>query len=479
MLLGGLAALAVALAAIYLLVLKGSEETIKLDPARGELLAHAAIPSSGGLPGSGWDISAEDDFDDGDDDLTVYPACADLVRVTDEVEAALDPQKAGEAQREYTLPIPRDVPDTTVEYEVTVYRTTQGLSSALGKYAAVFTGPNYARCFQAALDDPSDSTTGRATSVNPSASAPAGGVRFALHIETTSGGSATTVRLEYYVWQFGNSIMAVTVAGERSEVTPALVRAAVSSAQSSLDLAASKNPPTPASARVATETPRATSTPASGARLSSLRSYRYTLRIAGAGSPLVGLAGELLSQASLATPTISDSVTVDVSGAFVSPDRAVNDWRVGGLSFTLTYIGRDRWTTRAGTITGPNSASRDSSDISLSNQVWDDGILPILRFFACDNLRETVNGQATGKCVFRTPFKEQISSFLNWIGGGPNQIGSVTGSLIEVWLAEDGGHPVRVRAEMTGLDGRGLPFNLRVDLDVTNVNSAITINPPR
>ncbi|KPJ49059.1 MAG: hypothetical protein AMJ38_04035 [Dehalococcoidia bacterium DG_22] len=99
--------------------------------------------------------------------------------------------------------------------------------------------------------------------------------------------------------------------------------------------------PAAAATPTATEagTPAATPTP-SGAGLApgdltSLNSYRYSMKM-----ELEGLESSLTEQmAALQDPTaMAESLKMEISGAFVAPDKAESRMRVGGTSRSWTWL---------------------------------------------------------------------------------------------------------------------------------------------
>jgi hypothetical protein len=218
--------------------------------------------------------------------------------------------------------------------------------------------------------------------------------------------------------------------------------------------------------------------PSTAGRLADLSSYRYTVRIDGVGGPAAGLFAEISAPLGSPTPIAGQAVTLDVTGAYVKPDRATTTWRFSGNALTLTFIGRDRWAQFGTIITGPTPGNRTPNDMSLAGQAWDAAFSPMLSRLSCADAREIVNGMSTRRCTSRDTGATALNPVFEQFGAGPAGIRSVTSALTDVWLT-DGAYPARLRSEISGLDGQGREFRLRIEIDVTDVNGQITVAAPR
>ena len=78
------------------------------------------------------------------------------------------------------------------------------------------------------------------------------------------------------------------------------------------------------------------------AQLSSLDSYRYTLKMEGTGTggPLADIRDSLGSIPGGTTPKANEAVTFNVDGAYVKPDKAQWKIKVGSFEVGQTVIGK-------------------------------------------------------------------------------------------------------------------------------------------
>ena len=85
-----------------------------------------------------------------------------------------------------------------------------------------------------------------------------------------------------------------------------------------------------------------------------------------------------------------------------------------------------------------------------------------------------MNDVATDYCGIDKATYEQLSALF----GGTEEMGDIDELNLEMWLAEDGGWPVRLRVHVAGTDETGQEFDAKLDMDVTDVNEDIEIKPP-
>jgi hypothetical protein len=167
---------------------------------------------------------------------------------------------------------------------------------------------------------------------------------------------------------------------------------------------------------------------------------------------------------------------MEFSGAYVKPDKGEQRISFAGLVFSQTTIGRQQWVSFGGLTQGPTTlASAPSvSDLSFAADLWDES--PFVEF-NCTGNRETVNGVSARKCsIDRATFDR-----LQQLGGGAfvdDEIKEVTSLSFDLWTS-DTRHPIRMRMDIAGIDLSNANFRFKIDMDITDINSNITINPPR
>ena len=492
-----MAIVAVAIAAaLFLFLFKGNgKEAAGLNPQRAAELAAAAMLSVKELPGSGWrlvevDATDEDFLGSSLPDTAACDKLAPAVQAVDDVRSA----RLAKAGRSFERETISGEEATTVNAEVAVFPDANTIASAFDAFRAAIKSADFDRCvaaiFQEGLSSDESITS---KPVNALASVPSGGVAKAYEVDYKSSSEQYVMRFEIYYWRFGNVVAQVGVFGLKDDVGKDLSQAAVDGMALGLDRAAGSNPPTAIPAVVAsrtpvrsplaqatsrTSTPRAAATSASGrtpppstfGRLSDLSSYKFTLKIEGSGGPLSELQAFFGAPLSAGTPAANQTVTFEVSGTYVKPDRGQQTFKIAGLTVTQTTIGRQQWTSVAGIQSGPDSVLGSLDDYSLAASLWEENFLDDPPDFNCTG-RESVDGVPSRKCGIDAQTFDAIGGFIRPFLDS-SEVSSLSKFSFEIWLAETGNYPVRIRLEMTGKDASAKDFNVRLDMDVTNVNSS-------
>jgi hypothetical protein len=243
--------------------------------------------------------------------------------------------------------------------------------------------------------------------------------------------------------------------------------------------------PAPAGTPAATGTPSEVSTPTAEATpseealapgsLSGVSSYRYTMNMDLQG--LQSLIGEQMAALPGQDPTaLADHLEMEISGAFVAPDKTEAHMRVSGVDdeLVLTVIGDQEWVSIGDMALGPIAAMGDISDLDFASMMWQQFSAEAGGLTCASEKQETVNGVDTRYCAIDSATFEQLTALF----GGTEETGNVDQMDLEMWLAEDGGWPVRVRVHVAGTDDTGQEYDAKLDMDITNVNEDIEINPP-
>ncbi len=232
----------------------------------------------------------------------------------------------------------------------------------------------------------------------------------------------------------------------------------------------------------------ATTTPSTGLVFScrdirSMASFRYTIRlrldIPGLPTPPAALDGGLLEPTegpfgAFAAILLGLFQDLQVEGAFVAPDRSRAVLRVGGEEVEVRTIGHQSWV-RFGDVWQEEAAPTEVA--FLSPQTLCDEIVPDLGD-ALANLswsEETVNGIATRHYHLDEADLPQLRGLLE-----AEEDSELLGQFqVDVWLAQEGGWPVRLQIEASGRDEQGQPVGLALFLELHDINSPdIEIEPP-
>ncbi len=246
--------------------------------------------------------------------------------------------------------------------------------------------------------------------------------------------------------------------GEEEEGTPA---AAVS--------------PTPSEAAAPAATPTPSEAAFAPGPLSDLNSYRYSIKmeLKGLESLLAESVGGLAGQGPAAFP---ETMKMEITGVFVAPDKVEIRMRVSGLEdeAAMTVIGNQFWAKLGDLVIGPEEFTEDISDVDLALAMWEGFSEEAGGLTCASEKRETVNDIPCRYCGIDQATFEQLASLF----GSTEEMGDLDELSLDMWLAEDGGWPVRLRAHVAGTDESGQEFDAKLEMDITDVNEKIEIKPP-
>ncbi len=240
---------------------------------------------------------------------------------------------------------------------------------------------------------------------------------------------------------------------------------------------------TPAAAATPTvtegETPAAAATPAEGAvstgSLTGLDSYRYSMKMELEG--LESLLADEMSAIQGQDPTaMTEGLKLEIEGAFVAPDQAESRMQISGVDdeLVLVVIGDQQWVQLGDMAIGPMETTGDVSELDFALMMWEEFSEGAGGLTCANEKKETVNDVSTNYCGIDKATYEQLSSLF----GGTEEMGDIEEMSLEMWLAEDGGWPVRLRVHVAGTDETGQEFDAKLEMDVTDANEDIEIKPP-
>jgi hypothetical protein len=236
--------------------------------------------------------------------------------------------------------------------------------------------------------------------------------------------------------------------------------------------------PTPTPTPTPPPTPTSAATPSEAAiapgSLGDLDSYRYsmTMELEGLESVISESLGALTGEATTAPETME----IEISGAFVAPDKAEIHMRISGLDdeLAMTIIGNQQWVKLGDLAMGPLEFTEDISEMDFALAMWEGFSQEADGLTCTSERRETVDDVPARYCgIDRATFERPGSLF-----GGTEEIDNVDELSLDMWLAEDGGWPVRLRVYMAGTDESGQEFEAKLEMEITDVNEQIEIKPP-
>lgn len=216
-----------------------TSQKITIDPKRADELAHATLLAPTDLPGTGWTVTADDQFNDAGPTAQT-PAC-DAIRQQKEVSENISgPERAGRAERAYSRAGKADVP-TSVDLEVAVFNTGKVVAASLDDMKKAFAGQEFIDCLRdSILAELSSGVKADVREGKVQAPAPNDGFGRAADVTLEVSGQKLQIHVETYAWTYGNVGMQVTITGESASLPAELARAVLTKAQAKLEAAGTK-----------------------------------------------------------------------------------------------------------------------------------------------------------------------------------------------------------------------------------------------
>jgi hypothetical protein len=184
----------------------------------------------------------------------------------------------------------------------------------------------------------------------------------------------------------------------------------------------------------------------------------------------------------LGPPPAGGETSLTAQGAYVAPDRSLLTIDLGGETVSLTTIGDQQWTT-IGTLTvGPTPAeSGSAADLSLAAMILDSGFGDLIDLFGCTDETAVINGEPARRCGISADEAAAVLPSLGGVFGSGSGISAIETFSFEAWLTteRDADYPVRVRALVVGKDATGADLKVDLDIEVSDLNAPIDIQPPK
>ncbi len=207
--------------------------------------------------------------------------------------------------------------------------------------------------------------------------------------------------------------------------------------------------------------------------VSSLKSYSWELTLAGKGAIVAQLGPDLTGSSGAPPP---DSVSYDIKGAYIQPDKAQMELDTGGVSLKQTVVGTQEWTTVGGVTQGPTEVGTNAvSDLGLPGFFDVGDVFRDVQGFDCSG-SQNVNGVDATVCSADKSDYDQMAA---GIAGLLDNTGveTVNDFSLKVYVAKDGGYVVKTDMTMSGVGTDNKDFSLGIHLNVTDINNVSDISP--
>jgi hypothetical protein len=179
------------------------------------------------------------------------------------------------------------------------------------------------------------------------------------------------------------------------------------------------------------------------------------------------------------TGDMGGTLAMDLEGAFVAPDRSQANVsaHLGDLELaeeTIT-VGDQTWV-KTGDTWAEGQAQFDISDLSPASLLQD---LKPEQLRVLKPTEETINGVKSLRYSIDRGDIESLGNLSALFGDGEGLENLPEDFNIDLWLAKDGGWPVRLTMAAQGAIDGGDEISLDFSLDITDVNDpGISIEPP-
>ncbi|PKN82517.1 MAG: hypothetical protein CVU47_02850 [Chloroflexi bacterium HGW-Chloroflexi-9] len=213
--------------AVYLTSDRGADEgavevaALLFEPARATEAAHAALIGLADLPGSGWTVTATDDFEPSPP--SDVESCGASEAREAEIDARYEPGRVARANVTFVQIAADALLPTTVEVEVRVYGSAADAQGVVATYAEFEGSSTAAQCL-------ADTVQLEVVTGESLAPIPAGGAAVAYRVVAPAGAPFGDIRFEHYLWPVGNGAVSVVLTGVADQLDMALVQPVVEGA---------------------------------------------------------------------------------------------------------------------------------------------------------------------------------------------------------------------------------------------------------
>jgi hypothetical protein len=215
-------------------------------------VAHEGLPAVEDLPGAGWVVTAEDEFDSGGsasflEFIEGNPECATLENLTalESVFGADEEEEPpiGQAQREFEQQDPQALIPTNIEVTIEVDESASGSQGAFGLVKELFESDETANCIISVLNEQFMETGPAGVQIDVSkgsgsASPPQSGATMAFDIDMSVSGIELSMAMEMYFWPYGNATVQALFLGTNDTLTSDLVGGVLQTVDTKLKAAA-------------------------------------------------------------------------------------------------------------------------------------------------------------------------------------------------------------------------------------------------
>jgi hypothetical protein len=224
---------------------------VVIEAADAGTVAHAGLPAVEDLPGSGWVVTAEDEFDSGGGAeflafIEGNPDCATLENLTALQGVfggdAEDEEPLGQAKREFEQQGSTQLIAPTIEVSIEVEESSSGSQAAFGIVRELFQSDETANCIISVLNEQFVETGPAGVEIEVTkgtgvTAPPQNGATMAFDMEI-SFGIDVSMSMQMFFWPYGNATVQALFLGTKESLTNELVSGVLETIDSKLKAAA-------------------------------------------------------------------------------------------------------------------------------------------------------------------------------------------------------------------------------------------------
>lgn len=205
------------------------------QPENADQLAHAALPAVADLPGTGWEITGQDQESSSGPDfgelIKDEPACQNLKNLStlsDVLGKGSDStdQPAGHGEIEFEQSDPSALLPTSANVDIKIEKTAAEVQGSWKLVKGIFQAKETSDCFVAVFNNVfKDLGTGvdvKVSSVSASSTPPQDGASLAFALKLTIATVELDMRMEMYFWPYGNAKVSLLFLGTADNVNKEL-----------------------------------------------------------------------------------------------------------------------------------------------------------------------------------------------------------------------------------------------------------------
>jgi hypothetical protein len=196
----------------------GGDDSLVVDDTEVPGFLEAALPGANELPGPGWEMTSENEFDDGSAPPADTEVCRELYDEYQATVVSRDNERVGRRERTFE----RDA-SPQVQVSIAVYDNNEANELSVETFGTIMQSDDLVACFVDAIRETGEDVEVTGELADPYRDAPEDGYAAASEYDIAGGPLDGALRIETYSWRAGNAGITVSLFGDPGEFTEELV----------------------------------------------------------------------------------------------------------------------------------------------------------------------------------------------------------------------------------------------------------------